>query len=262
MIINNKYKITDKIAQGTFGSVFKGIHIRTGNKVAIKVESIERNLKMIKNESTIYNYLKDLKCVPKLKWFGRDDNNYYMVTDLLGLSLQEIKDKNTVIPINTTKKIGVQIIQILQSIHARGLIHRDIKPDNFMLGCDSMNKRIFIIDFGLCKPYINDDSHIEMKNTHNLIGSYKYASINSHNCIELSRRDDLESLCYMLIYLHNGILDWSNMNSNDTEEIKYMKINIMDNVNIPYIFLDFINYVRELRFEQEPDYEYLISILE
>ena len=100
-------------------------------------------------------------------------------------------------------------MELLKTIHEKGLVHRDIKPDNFLVGLNGDNKRIFIIDFGFCKSYLSDGvNHIPQKKTHNLIGSQTYASINAHNLIELTRRDDLESLGYMLMYFYSGFLPW------------------------------------------------------
>jgi serine/threonine protein kinase len=252
-IINNKYKIIEKLGAGCFGEIYKGENIRTHEYVAIKVESIENNLKLLKNESVVYQYLVGTPGVPNVKWFGKDAVNYYMVLNLLGDSLQTLLNSKKTFSLKLVLQVGLQIIYILQSIHDKGLVHRDIKPDNFLLG---NKKQIYIIDFGFCKSIENVTN---VKKTTGLIGSLTYASLNSHNYTELSYRDDLESLGYMLIYFYQGALDWQK-----TEDIKLiiqMKQQVLNNEKIPIVLRNFLKGVRLLDFKEMPDYNSLISLL-
>jgi serine/threonine protein kinase len=262
-IINNKYKILERIGEGAFGSIYRGQNIRTLELVAIKIEPIGNETKLLKNESIVYQYLNNVDGIPTVKWFGKDEENYYMVIQLLGESLQSIKNKRDCFSLKLVLQIGIHIIELLKTIHEKGLVHRDIKPDNFLLGLDSDSKRIFIIDFGFCKSYLFDGKHVPQKRTHNLIGSRTYASINAHNCIELSRRDDLESLGYMLIYFYAGVLPWqldtSNVHMNANEHIIRSKQDIMENTNIPKILTNYIRYVRGLGFSEKPHYSSIIN---
>jgi casein kinase I family protein HRR25 len=153
-------------------------------------------------------------------------------------------------------QIGLQIIFILKSIHDKGLAHRDIKPDNFLLGNNDNNKKqIYIIDFGFCKSIENVTN---AKKTTGLIGSLTYASLNAHNYTELSYRDDLESLGYMLIYFYQGYLEWQKME--DVTTIIQMKQAVVNNEKIPIVLRDFIKKVRQLGFKEMPDYNSLISL--
>jgi casein kinase I family protein HRR25 len=253
-LINNKYRIIEKLGAGCFGEIYKGENIRTQEYVAIKVEPIANNLKLLKNESVIYQYLGGLQGVPNVKWFGKDRVNYYMVLNLLGDSLQTLLNSKKIFSLKLVLQVGLQIIFILKSIHDKGLVHRDIKPDNFLLGND--NKQINIIDFGFCKSIENVT---DTKKTTGLIGSLTYASLNAHNYTELSYRDDLESLGYMLIYFYQGNLEWQK-----TENIKLiiqMKQHVVDNDKLPIVLRDFLKRVRLLGFNEMPDYNSLINLL-
>lgn len=107
--------------------------------------------------------------------------------------------------------IGIQVINSLKFLHSKGYLHRDIKPDNIMIGKNENSHRVYIIDFGLAKKYIlSDGSHIPMKEGKKLTGTARYASINTHLGLEQSRRDDLESLAYLMVFLFKTKLPWMN----------------------------------------------------
>jgi serine/threonine protein kinase len=252
-IINNKYKVIEKLGAGCFGEIYKGENIRTQEHVAIKVESISNNLKLLKNESVVYQYLAGLQGIPNVKWFGKDTVNYYMVLNLLGQSLQTLLNSRKIFSLKLVLQIGLQIISILKSIHEKGLVHRDIKPDNFLLG--SNKKQIYIIDFGFCKSLENVTN---AKKTNGLIGSLTYASLNAHNYIELTYRDDLESLGYMLIYFYQGYLEWQK--TEDVALIIQMKQDLIVNEKIPCVLRDFLRSIRHLTFKETPDYNCLINL--
>ena len=257
-LINNKYTILEKIGSGSFGSIYKGENIRTKELVAIKVEPIIKNTKLLKNESTIYQYLGCKQGIPNVKWFGKDDHNFYMVINLLGKSLEDLKMEKTSFSLKLTLQIGIQILFLLRTIHDKGLIHRDIKPENFLLGLNSLNKQIYIIDFGFCKSYLINGQHIPFGKIHNLIGSNNYASINSHKLCELSRRDDLESLGYMLFYFYLGNLKWNNYNI-DNSEIIFLKETLLTDNKYPEVLINYMKYIRSLEFDETPNYSIIID---
>lgn len=257
-IVNNKYKIIEKIGNGSFGSIYKGENIRTGEYVAIKIEPITTATKLLLNESRVYQYLSHMQGIPNIKWYGKDNANYYMVINLLGDSLETLIKKHRIkFTLKTVLYIGIELLKLIKTIHDHKLVHRDIKPDNFLFGPNNDKRQIYLIDFGFCKSYMNGNKHMEIKNTSGLIGSLNYASINAHDLKELSRRDDLESLGYLLIYLFIGKLSWQEIK--DKDQIKIMKIEILDDTSIPYVLLDYIKYVRSLEFKDEPKYDRIID---
>lgn len=255
-IINKKYILLEKIGSGSFGSIYKGKNIRTNEFVAIKVESIQDDLRLLKNESNIYHYLNGCDGIPCVKWFGKDKKNYYMVINLLGTSLQELMINMKKLSLILILKLGIKIIGILKTIHDKGLVHRDIKPDNFLFGLNQIN-HIYLIDFGFCKSYIENGEHNKIKKIHHMIGSKNYASISSHKCYDLSRRDDLESLGYMLIYFYMGFLPWNNVS--DEELIIKLKNDILKIDKCPLVLLDFLKYSRSMEYEEKPNYYLIID---
>ena len=261
-LINKKYTLLEQIGEGSFGFIYRGQNIRTREYVAIKVEPIKNETKLLKNESTVYQYLNNSPGIPSVKWFGKCDANYYMVIDLLGQSLQSLKNACERFSLQLVLQIGIQVINLLKTIHDKGLVHRDIKPDNFLLSRKPNDANIYLIDFGFCKSYLIDDNkHIPYKQTHNLIGSNTYASINAHKFIELSRRDDLESLGYMLIYFYLGSLVWQQQQEtqNTKERIMYLKQFVTELNQLPEVLAVYMKYVRNLAFEETPDYTYIIN---
>jgi len=254
-LINNKYLLIEKIGSGKFGSIYKGFNKRTKEYVAIKIEPIEKELKLLKNETLIYQYLINCPGIPNIKWFGKDDKNYYMVITLLGNSLQNFIEKNTNFSLLSTLELGIKLINLVKIIHEKGLIHRDIKPDNFLFSLNS-NNELFLIDFGLCKSYLKDNKHIKMKKLNNIIGSINYCSLSSLEYNELSRRDDMESLCYILLYFYSGSLPWKK--EIDLSNIIKLKQNIINDKSYPNILINLLKYVRNLKFEDKPDYILII----
>lgn len=278
-MINNKYEIIEKIGIGTFGNIYKGRNIRTNEMVAIKMEQRIHDIQLLKNESRLYYYLNKCEGIPKIKWYGICGDYYCMVMELLGDSLENLKNisKEGKFSLKLTLTIGIKIINIIQTLHNKFIIHRDIKPDNLLIsnvmntsaessqftGYDEMKPNIYIIDLGFSKKFINDDeTHIIMKPIHKLIGTPNFASINSHNLCELSRRDDLESIAYSLIYLYYGKLPWQNLKINTNHEIKLTKVLFQENIkkiknNALY---DFLLYSINLNFNETPDYNKIIDL--
>lgn len=253
--INNKYIILEKLGSGSFGIIYKGQNTRTGENVAIKVEPLKNNTKLLKNESIIYHYLLGLKGIPNVKWFGKDEYNYYMVIDLLGNSLEDIKITRGTFSLKLVLQVGIQCIDLLERLHEKKLIHRDIKPDNFLLGIKNNIKQIYLIDFGFCKTF---DIKNATKYSNNLIGTPIFASINAHEFRELSFADDMESLGYMLIYLFLDTLPWQKENMTKDEFIR-MKKNIYNDTRIPIVLLKYIKIVSLLTFDERPNYNKLKS---
>jgi len=263
IIIGNKYKLIKEIGEGSFGKIFEAENTITNDKVAIKIE--KKDVKSIlKHEANIYYKCKNIKGTPSIRMFGTENNYNYIVMDLLHLSIDNMRENNKGrISLNDTLSMAIQMITCLEKIHIIGLIHRDIKPENIMT---SMRENTFyLIDFGISRYYINQDrKHIPITYDKKFIGNIRYASLNIHNGIEASRRDDLISLGYVFIACLKGELPWQNVSSNIKDEkykiIKKIKetTSLVDLCSeIPYEFLSYINYCYSLEFDEEPNYNYI-----
>jgi serine/threonine protein kinase len=160
--------------------------------------------------------------------------------------------------------LGIQMIQRVQSLHEKSLIHRDIKPDNFLFGINEKSEILYLIDLGFCKRYILDNNkHITNKNTQNIIGSPTFVSLNVHRLCQPSRRDDIESILYTLLFLINK-LKWDYLlvkDQNNNDKIIELKENIIYYKDIPNSIIELISYCRQLEFDECPNYKYIIDKL-
>ena len=260
-IFFKKYKATKLIAEGSFGLIYEGIDIKTKNRVAIKLEDrIQFNL-LEKEAYNLYN-LKGFGIIEVLS-FGRNQKYNIMVQPFLGDSLYKLflncKKKFTLKDICL---IGLQCLDRIEWVHIKNIIHRDIKPDNFLMGINDP-RIIYLIDFGLSKKYRSERTlkHIQFALTKKLTGTARYASINALKGFELSRRDDLESFCYMIIFFLMKKLPWQGVKA-QTQAKRYKKIreskedfNIDEHKDlIPSEFIKIFKYVKRLKFDEEPNY--------
>jgi casein kinase 1 epsilon len=266
-VIGIKYNLIKQIGRGSFGSVYLGQHKRSGEFVAIKCEDKSSKNRLLKHETMIY---RDLKGPPtagiiNVRWFGVDTKQTYAVLDLLGESLDDHFNSNGKFSLKSTLIVGIQLVDRMEYIHNKGYIHRDIKPENFMFGKSGISKDVLhAIDFGLSRGYMVKNRHMDLKTGKKMIGTPRYASLNMHDGLEPSRRDDLISIGYMLIYLHNGNLPWEGQRGK-TKQDKYEKISNIKRLilvktlceRLPNEFVSFIEYCYDLRFEEKPNYELL-----
>ncbi|KAF3575074.1 hypothetical protein F2Q69_00060463 [Brassica cretica] len=239
----------------------------TGEEVAVKLEPAKTKHPQLHYESKIYMLLQGGTGIPSLKWFGVQGDYNAMVIDLLGPSLEDLFNYcNRKLTLKAVLMLADQLISRVEYMHSRGFLHRDIKPDNFLMGLGRKANQVYIIDFGLAKKYrdLQTHRHIPYRENKNLTGTARYASVNTHLGVEQSRRDDLESLGYVLMYFLRGSLPWQGLKAG-TKKQKYDRISekkVSTPIEVlcksyPPEFVSYFQYCRSLRFEDKPDYSYL-----
>ena len=264
-ILFKKYKVKKKIGQGAFGAVFLGQRIIDNKYVAIKVEKRKIQKPLLESEAYLLSQLKGLG-IPKVISFGKTKFYTVLIEPLFGKTLFDIFIENgKQFHLEELSLIALQVIERLETIHAQYVIHRDIKPDNFIIGREDPNI-IYLLDFGLSKRYrsLQTGRHVKFRNTGRLTGTLRFASPNALRGGEQSRKDDLISAGYMLIYLLKRKLPWQVIKALNSTD-KYIKIYRMKKSlkpehlcqNLPKEMTEYMKYVQNLGFESNPDYNYL-----
>lgn len=261
-VVNSKYRVTRRIGAGSFGEVYEGI----GSKdklVAIKFEDHQSNHPQLRHEYKVYRELINCHGFCTVHYFGSQERWNVMVMDLMGPSLENMFTRcKRKFSLKTVLQIADQMLERIETMHGRLLIHRDIKPDNFVIGLHEKANDLYCLDFGLSKRYRDPKNllHIRYRSDKSLTGTPRYASINNHRGIELSRRDDVESIGYILIYFLKGSLPWQGLKAENTKKKyrlifeKKQNITLVDLCEgLPFQFAEFLMYTRSLSFDQDPD---------
>ena len=271
--VRNNYSIDPKklLGKGSFGKIYAGINKTTGDEIAIKLEPLNTEQPQLVYEYKIYKYLQNGFGIPRVYECSKDKKFTILIMDLLGESLEKkFNECNRKFSLLTVLMIMDQLVSRIEFIHSKNLLHRDIKPDNFLVGRGNKSNIIYAIDFGLSKKYRDSKTglHIPYRDGKSLTGTARYASINTHLGIEQSRRDDIEALGYMMVYFLKGCLPWQGMIVNNPkkkyDKIKKLKYDIkLEDLcaGLPKECIKFIQYARDMKFEDRPDYNYLKSLL-
>ena len=266
-LVAGKYLIEKRIGKGSFGEIYEALDRTTNKKVGVKVEVSENTYPQLEHERKIYDEIRGGPGIPYLYWYGEENNLNFLVIDLLGLSLEALFEKcGKKFSLITVLRLAEQMLSRIEYLHAEFYIHRDIKPENFVIGTEDRSSIVYIIDYGLCKKYMNwrSGKHIKFIEGKSLTGTARYVSIYTHLGYEQSRRDDLEGLAYVLIYFIKGKLPWQDLSipdkNNRYDAIKDIKISTSEAElcqDLPPEFAQFLVYSKSLKFEENPDYYYL-----
>lgn len=269
-MIGNLFKLVENLGSGGFGEIWKCINIETNEELAIKLETIESENPRLIHEATIYKYFMKHSIIPEgicnSHYFDSEGEFYFLILDLLGPNLNDLFDKcNKKFNLKTVLMLADQMITRIEYIHDMGFLHRDIKPNNFVIGNNKNSHIIYLIDFGLSKKYVyKTGKHVPYLENQTFVGNSIFASINTHRGIDQSRRDDLESLGYVFLFFLKGDLPWQSLVP-DREKIKEKKlVTSVEELceGCPLEFATYLTYCRNLKFDENPDYDYLRIMLQ
>lgn len=275
IIINKKYAILSKIGQGQFGQVYSGKNVKTDEIVAIKIEILDMSLNNLKHETTLLHYLrsKGVKHIPYVYWYGIYMLKPVLIMTKFEISLEDWLRTRQIFP-NDAAAVAIMMVNILDSIHGEYVIHRDLKPQNFMWRGDEL----YLIDFGLSTVYVNEEKKHIVSKTDNttILGTPKFVSIYIHDGISGSRRDDLISVIYIYMYmLGNRHIQWENVQDcaahddypytenhilhykNQVRKRVKMDTNTTTEGNLGQL----LAYVYDLKYVETPNYSKIIEML-
>jgi casein kinase 1/casein kinase 1 epsilon len=270
-----RFIITKKIGAGAFGEIFQGIDIATKDEVAIKIEPSATRQPHLLYEAKLYYYFhRDPNAwengIPKIVNYVQGNDSNMLAIELLGPSLEDMFSfHERKFSVKTTLMIAEQMLNRIEYLHKSRFLHRDLKPDNFAIGRGKNMRKIYVFDFGLCKKYISREGvHIPFCEDKSLTGTARYASLNTHRGKEQSRRDDIESFAYILIYFLRGYLPWQNMKAVNKKE-KFERIHEIKASttteklcqSCPPEFGEILDYARKLEFTEQPNYDLIRRIL-
>ena len=265
-LIFKKYKIVRLISEGIFGQIHLVLNEKTQKFYAMKSENKNSNYHILEQEAYNLYSIKGLG-IPEFITFGKANNYNILIEEFLGKSLLTLFAQNNYqFSIIDICLIAIQLIDRIEFIHSKTLIHRDIKPENFLIGIENPNV-IYLTEFGLCTKYCSSKTgkHIMAGFRGTFTGTLKFSSANAQRGNQQSRRDDIESLGYTILYLMKGKLPWENLNQNYNPKDIYLKTYAMKKYmpieklckGVPNEMEEYFKYSRNLKFKEEPNYEYL-----
>lgn len=271
-LIAERYRLIRKIGQGAFGTIFLGSDITNGEEVAIKVESVNAR-SQLPYEHKVYRRIllpsNRFLGIPRVHCFTEHRGKHVLVMDLLGSSLEELFNLCSCrFTMKTVLMLVNQMLRRIEHLHESHYIHNDIKPGNFLMGIGKQSNKLFMIDFGLAKKYRSRHfrTHIdyEQEGDKGITGTARFASINTHLGKNQSRRDDMESLGYVMMYFLRGSLPWQGVEADSNHERleKIGEIKMSTRIDelcegFPVEFATYFYYCKSLRLDGGPDYFYL-----
>ncbi|XP_033001949.1 tau-tubulin kinase 2 isoform X2 [Lacerta agilis] len=267
VLVKERWKVFKKIGGGGFGEIYDAMDLLTRDNVALKVESAQQPKQVLKMEVAVLKKLQGKDHVCKFIGCGRNDRFNYVVMQLQGRNLADLRRSQTrgTFTISTTLRLGKQILESIESIHSVGFLHRDIKPSNFAMGrFPSTWRKCYMLDFGLARQFTNSCGDVRPpRAVAGFRGTVRYASVNAHRNREMGRHDDLWSLFYMLVEFVVGQLPWRKIK--DKEQVGSIKERYDHRLmlkHLPQEFNTFLDHISTLDYFTKPDYQLLMSVFD
>ncbi|CAG8666386.1 24043_t:CDS:2 [Gigaspora margarita] len=294
VVVGGHWLVEEKIGEGSFGEVFRAVHTTTNERYAIKRELIDIVHPQLPHEAEILKLLKGASFIPTVHWFGTEGIYNAMIIDLFGPNLRLLRKAYAKLPVHFVSDVAQQMVTILEYIHKQGVVYRDVKPDNFLLERNfplqisrlaafdsdddasetklkdlkllvSRKHHISIVDFDHeTRKHIPKNHHL----TKNKTGTARYASLNVHRGLQHSRRDDMESLGYVLLELLRGDLPWAGVTARNSRQGWAKMLKIKEEIpldelyeGLPKGFMLYLQNARNLQYDEEPDYNRLRKLL-
>lgn len=271
-LVNGRYEIKSKVGSGSYSEVYLGVDKISGDKVAAKFEwtKAEKGQRLLQ-EAQFYESLAGTDDAPRIRWSGSQSEYNILVMDLLGPSLEDLFIScGKRFSLKTVVMLAEQMIDRIEYVHSRGILHRDIKPNNFLMGVGDRSHRVYVMDFGLAKRYIDPATgeHIPCNKKKGLTGTVRYTSLNVHDGLEPSRRDDLGAIGYVLMYFNRGRLPWQGINAK-SKRTKQRKIGGRKEQTsheelckgYPHEFVKYLQHCDSVAYDDPPDYAYLRRLM-
>lgn len=258
LILHSKYENIKKLTNGSFSDIFTAQVSGKFQNVILKApHKTKTSYADISKEAILLLKLKELDVIPRVLYLQADEKCEVLVIEKLGLSLEVLKEETNNFSLKTTVIIACQLLDILKAVHSKGVLHRDIKPSNLLVGQGQYKNKIYLIDFDISTTFT--DISLKEIQGNQFIGTKAFASRNAHKCCSFSRKDDLESLIFTLIYLYEGQLPWNHKKC-DLVKLGDWKNHIIQKEfpdELPKEFSEYLSYLDDLKFEAIPDYEHL-----
>jgi len=269
-LVAGRFQLDRRIGSGSFGDVYAGLDLQNGDKVALKIEPSAAKSPKLMYEAKVYKSLDGRPGFPRVRHCGMEARRNVLVVDLLGAPLDEVfRLCGRRFSMKTVFMLADQLVERLECLHAQGFVHRDLKPENILLGRGASEGLVHLIDFGLAKRFKDPitDKHIEYREGKTVKGTLRYASLGACRGAELSRRDDLEAVGYMLVYFLRGHLPWQKLPKAFTRRVQFEKLaqlkaatpvqELCAGLDGQHEMMEYFNYCRGLAFKECPDYSYL-----
>jgi serine/threonine protein kinase len=263
-VVGGKFVLERKLSAGSSSAVYLGTDREFGTEVAVKLEPSPAASPQLHRESLVYGELEGGVGVASVLWFGREARFSVLAMERLGGSLEDLLlDLGRPFSLKTVLMVAEQTLAQVQFLHARGVVHRDLKPDNLLMGLGPRRNVCYVADFGLAGHYRDAATgrHIPFAEGCAPAGNARYASVAAMRGCERSRRDDLESLGYVWVHLLRGALPWQGLRARSLAEkneriLAVKSATTADRLceGLPAEFASYFEAVARLRFSEEPPY--------